>query len=155
MTATPVPELLVSAPTPGVVEDLSVSALVAPAPAEEQARRWHEGWSSWGVPLRGLEHLAVLVGALGHMDYAGVTAPDSVRWAQTKRIGDRWVVEVREGSDGWPSVVVPATGDDGILARLSTDAGALWSHHAVAGVVWSWLDGSLPDGYALVDAPGQ
>lgn len=108
------------------------------------------------MPLRGLEHLVVLVGALGpDGGFGGVTTDGSDRWAQVKRIGDRWVVEVRDGHHDWPRVVVPAEGDDGVFATLSTAAGALWSHQSVAGVAWSWLAGTLPEGYALVEAAGQ
>lgn len=148
---------LVAHEQPGELLALPAPAMVVvPQVEPERSPRWHPCWSSAGMPLRGLEHLVVTLSALTpDGDFGGATADGSPRWAQAKRIGDRWVVEVQDGQSAWPSVVVPAEGDDAIFASLSVAAGALWSHQAVAGVIWSWLAGSLPNGYAMVEAaPG-
>lgn len=137
-----------SAPT----EALTVWSAPAPEVKPEHLPRWHPRWAGAGMPLRGLEHLVVILGGLSPGDFGGATVEGSPRWAQAKRIDDRWVVEVQDGEAGWPRVVVPVHGDDAIFASLSVAAGALWSHHAAAGVIWSWLGGLLPEGYALVEA---
>lgn len=139
---------------PGSVE-AEPATLLHTRPEPRRTRHWHARWSSPATPVSSQERLLVLVSHLASDgDFAGVTDPGSPRWAQTKRIGDRWVVEVHDGHEDWPRVVVPAEGDDAVFASLSTDAGALWTHQAVAGVIWGWLDGALPYGFAVVEAPG-
>lgn len=43
--------------------------------------------------MTSVERLLLVVCSLSDGDFAGVADPRSPRWAQTKRIGDRWVVE--------------------------------------------------------------
>ena len=127
---------------------------VATAPRVQRTRHWHPRWRGERVPIRGLGHLVVLLSSQRDGDFAGVTDDAVDRWAQAKRIGDRWVVEVRDCSQEWPWVVVPDVGDGGLFASLSTQDGALWSYQTVAGVIWAWLGGAgVPEGLALVPAP--
>lgn len=138
----------------GTIEQAWTLVVLATQPAPERARLWHARWAEDGTAIRGLEHLVVLLSALSpDGGFAGVTDPETARWAQSKRIGDRWVLELHDGHGHWPRVVVPAQGDDAVFAALDTASGVLWSHQAVAGLVWGWVNGTLLDGYALVEAP--
>jgi len=71
-------------------------------------------------------------------------ASSRTRFAQTLRIGERWIVEVHDGTDGdWASRVVRGrrTAPAGVL-----DATESWIAGEAAEVMWAWLHGALPWG---------
>lgn len=120
-------------------------------PQPERGVTWHPDWSHPGHTVRGAEHLAVLVSSLPLHEFGGVciAGDDSAQWAQTKRMEQGWIVEVRDASTGeWPHRVYRGTAGSYLRAVLPEVhcAEEHFTPYAAALVMWSWLRGSLPDG---------
>lgn len=134
---------------------LEMQPLTVPAPEPQRLRLWHHRWSAKPVPLRGPEHLAVLLSSLRpESDHAGITDETNERWAQVKRIDSHWWVEGWRPPEEWPGVFVPDSWLDEGSPRRSLDDHACWSHPMAAELVWAWLDGRTVDGAVRLPAPG-
>ncbi|WP_114202009.1 hypothetical protein [Janibacter anophelis] len=122
-----------------------------PQPQPQEQWLWHHRWSATPVPIRGPEHLAVLLTTLDpDRDFAGITAESTGRWAQTKRVDSGWWAEGGDPALEWPWVFVP----EGWTRPRELDRFACWSHAQAAELLWAWFDGRLPDGVVILPAPG-
>lgn len=152
------------------VQPVAVEVQVVPSPSAlgDDLERWIQGltalspergimwlprWSRHGAaPVRSVEHLAVLISSLGQQSFSGVESDSHVvrRWAQTMRVGDDWIVEVRDCSvDDFPMRVFrgepgeyPPRGD----GREELYTIETWTSMGAADVIWSWVQESLPAG---------
>lgn len=136
---------------------LEVAELSETQAESERAITWDPGWSGHAVLVRGPECLSVLVSSLGLSDFGGVRREGDprLRWAQTKRMPQGWIVEVCDGpSDEWPSRVyrgTPGTYLREVLPRVHFGSEYFLPGDA-ADLLWSWLRGNLLEGVALARA---
>lgn len=105
------------------------------------------------MPTRSIEHLIVLMSLVGADDFGGLSfdGDDAQRWAQAKRRGRGWIVEVRDcTTNDWPQRI--HRGCDGSYIRtVVPDEPCLEEHFrtaAAAEIMWTWLHGALPVGHA-------
>ena len=109
---------------------------------------WHD------VAVEGIEQLAALVSALDAQTFGILRSADPSigRWGQTMHGPDLWIVEVHDGSAADFAQRAHRGGPGGYPAGGHRGDGALdiesFRPVEVALILWAWMHGGLPTGYA-------
>lgn len=113
--------------------------------------RWSGPRRAAGV--RGIEHLSVIISSLADGQFGDLTwaAGGPPMWGQSMRAGDRWIIEVHDGSeDDFAQRVF--RGDPGDYPARDEgrelNATETFAPLAAASILWAWQHGCLPDGLA-------